>query len=132
MIISGKAKDRIKNNLALTISLFFTSLPALLVLLYLLTRLVLPEDSSLLEMIINLPITAVWLELCFWIGMLFLIIAIIYRRIKHEKGYHFLLVFLLFTVQAFFATRAKGAFLFVAVFVLLYKLLGFDRAKARA
>ena len=124
---SGDAIGRIKNNVPLAISLFFTLWPILLIFLYLLMKVVLSKGSILLVKFEHLPIMTGWFEYSFWLGMFFLVAAIIHRRIRHKKGYPFLLVFLLFTVQAFIATRAKGAFLFVIPFVILYKLLGFDR-----
>jgi hypothetical protein len=92
--------------------LAFTALPGLLVSLFLAVKYLLTLVTE----------DALWfmLETSMWLGMLFLLAAIAYRRIKREKSYPFLLVLTLFSMQAFIVFKIKFAIPAIVLFALIY------------
>lgn len=113
MTISEKTVSFLRNNLLLVLSLAFTALPILFIAVFLAVQ-------YMVELVTE---DALWflLESSIWIGLFLLFAAIIYRRVRRKESYPFLLVFSLFTVQAFIVIKIKLlAILPILLFAFFY------------
>ena len=112
MTLSERTVETLRNNFLLVISLAFTALPILLISIFLAVKYLITLVTE----------DALWFLLAtsIWIGMFFLLAAIIYRRIKKEESYSFLFVLTLFAVQAFIVFEIKFAIPPIILFGLLY------------
>jgi hypothetical protein len=112
MTISERTISTLRNNLLLVLSLVFTALPILLISIFLAVKYLITLVTE----------DALWflLETSIWIGMFFLLAAIIYRRVKREDSYSFLFVLTLFSLQAFMVFKIKFAIPPIILFGLFY------------
>lgn len=115
MTLSERTVETFRNNFLLVISLAFTALPILLISVFLAVKYLITLVTE----------DALWfmLETSIYLGMFFLIAAIIFRRIKREESYPFLLVFIIFSLQAVIVFTIKFALPPIILFGLLYHRL---------
>lgn len=105
-----------EKNLFLSLSVAFTAIPAVLFSLYL--------GVEYLLTLITEDAFGYFLEASMWLGMLSLVIAVTWRRMKREKSYPLLLVIVLFTFQSFVSLDIVYALGVVILFSSIYYLSG--------
>jgi hypothetical protein len=112
MTLSERTVETLRDNFLLVISLVFTLLPILLISVFL--------AVEYLITLVSKDALRFLLESSIWIGMFFLLAAIIYRRVRREESYSFLFVLTLFAVQAFIVFKTKFAIPPIILFGLFY------------
>ena len=95
--------NKIRKNALIIASLVFSSIPLLIFLWELLISASFARGSFWYNKLFIYPFPWQACLVSLWIAVVFLVIALIYRRVKHDKQYNFSLIFLLFSAQAFFA-----------------------------
>ena len=111
-------QNKLRKNVLILSSLVFSAIPLILFLWELLISSLLPKGSYWHEKLFIYPFPwAICLALL-WIAMILLISAVIYRRVKHDKQYPFIGVFLLFSVQAFVVFNPKFAMPPILLFII--------------
>ncbi len=116
MTTPEKPVSTLKRNLFLYLSLAFSAIPAVLFSLYL--------GVEYLLTLVTEDAFEFFLEACMWLGMLSLVIAVAWRRMKRVKSYPLLLVLALFTFQSFVALDIAYALGAIILFFLAYYLTG--------